>query len=277
MRNSCFIKEHEDSAFTDPIRARHSRAYLVKEHVVYDRLKTAGFAALPSGTALHEDSLLTMEALHPRDGWRWKRPDDLELQHRYIAETLDTLRELERHDASELPSFLPDINDSFPTIQREGWHNYSASRPKIIALLSECQISGATQLREKVDELYTNYRQLPAAVPSVFSHHDIRQSNIAWHPEKGVKIIDWSWAGQGVPGTDTTSLLIDIAKSGVDVLDYLHEYFNPDHALVLIGFWLEHSTWPTASGDQTVRLHQVASAIAGASLLGEYTKLHART
>jgi thiamine kinase-like enzyme len=102
-----------------------------------------------------------------------------------------------------------------------------------------------------------------------FTHHDLRQANLAWHPQLGVKIIDWSWAGTGRKYSDTTTLLIDLHKSGHDVEKYL-DYFNPDHALTLIGFWLAHSLWPTKSDDDSVRFHQVVSAISAYNLLMKY-------
>ena len=93
----------------------------------------------------------------------------------------------------------------------------------------------------------------------VFCHHDIRQSNMAWHPKRGTKLIDWSWSGPGESGSDITSLLIDLHKSGHNISNYYKE-INLDHCLTLMGFWLNHATWPYR-GDDTLRFQQFLSAL----------------
>lgn len=266
-----FIKEHDDTMFSDLQRAAHSRAYLRKEHAVYQQLATAQFSHLPTEVQLHDDTRLVMEALRTQDSWHWQRPDEPIIQERYIIETLKVLRELESHDIASLPSFSPDINDSFSVLTREGWDCYLGHEQEIITALRTSKLPAAAQLYKSLPTLYQAFCRLPASDPTAFAHHDLRQSNLAWHPDHGVKLIDWSWAGAGTPGTDTTSFLIDIAKSGVDVTTYLPEYFDPRHALILIGFWLEHSTWPTPTTNKTVRIHQLASAIAAYQLYARTT------
>jgi hypothetical protein len=97
------------------------------------------------------------------------------------------------------------------------------------------------------------------------AHADLRQSNLAWHPTEGVKIVDWSWAGPSSPGLDKTSFLIDLAKSGVDITRYAN-HFDTVHARKLMGFWLGRAIQPALPGS-IVREHQLASAITAFELL----------
>ena len=82
---------------------------------------------------------------------------------------------------------------------------------------------------------------------------------MAWHPKRGTKLIDWSWSGPGESGSDITSLLIDLHKSGHNISNYYKE-INLDHCLTLMGFWLNHATWPYRS-DDTLRFQQFLSAL----------------
>jgi len=82
---------------------------------------------------------------------------------------------------------------------------------------------------------------------------------MAWHPKRGTKLIDWSWSGPGESGSDITSLLIDLHKSGYNISNYYKE-INLDHCLTLMGFWLNHATWPY-HGDDTLRFQQFLSAL----------------
>ena len=71
----------------------------------------------------------------------------------------------------------------------------------------------------------------------------------------------------GLPNSDTTMFLVDLTKSGIDVSEYLDRYFNPDHAHILIGFWLARALEPPSKSNPEVRLHQLASAITAYNLI----------
>jgi len=98
------------------------------------------------------------------------------------------------------------------------------------------------------------------------AHNDARQSNIAWHENEGVRMVDWSWADPAPEHADTTMFLVDLAKSGHDVTPYMYS-INKEYLVTLIGFWLAHSIWETRDGSTTVREQQVASAVAAYQLL----------
>ncbi|MBP6038358.1 MAG: phosphotransferase [Candidatus Saccharimonas sp.] len=255
-----FIKHHDDARFDDVVRARHSRAYLHKEHALYRLLEKQSFAYIPSGARLHNKQTLLLEPLSLEKGWHWRAPKDNELRERYITDVLDAVASLEQSSIQSLPSFEPDINETAPVLVLEGWDRYIEHEEAIRAELRAVGTADAAALSAALSDLYLRHHITPAGELKSFSHHDLRQSNLAWHPEYGVKIVDWSWAGLGTKKADSTSFLIDLAKSDIDVTPYMGE-FDEFHALRLIGFWLEHSTWPTSDGSTTVRKHQLASAI----------------
>ncbi len=58
----------------------------------------------------------------------------------------------------------------------------------------------------------------------------------------GTKLIDWKAGLDLRIGSDITSLLIDLHKSGYNISNYYKE-INLDHCLTLMGFWLNHATW----------------------------------
>ena len=256
-----FIKRHDADKFTDETRAKHSKRYLHKEHHVYQQLLDAS-PHTPNHIELAGDDTLLLEAYDPRDGWQWKAPLGIPERRRYVNEAIDALRSIE---PTKYEPFA-DVKQSYHTIIDEGWGTYPADRARIIEKLRNSPIDGSNALADHLDELYERAQQLPSPELTHFAHYDVRQSNIAWHPELGVRIVDWSWADAAPAGIDITSFLIDISKAGYSIDEHL-EKFDADQALILIGFWLGHSIWPTPTHDQTVREHQIASAVAAYQLL----------
>lgn len=261
-----FIKQHDDSKFTDPVRAEHSKRYLRKESHVYQQLVDA-IACVPGQVELRGDHTLLMEAYDPRDGWHWRAPAQPEQLNAYIDDVLSALQSLEP------VRFIPfdEIKSSYQTFIDEGWGSFAVNREQIATKLAGSPVDGSRELAAGLDELFTRASHIPTPVLDYFAHYDIRQSNIAWHPEHGVRIVDWSWADPAPRDMDTTSFLVDLAKAGHDVSSYL-QCVDPDHLVVLIGFWLGHSVWPTPSTDQTVREQQIGSAVAAYGLLERLSK-----
>ena len=263
-----FVKRHTPSNFTNPEREEHSRYYLSKESIVINHLRDGGYAHVPGDQLLVGDSVLVMEGLAPKKGWHWQIPDGAE-REAYIQQTLTAFEGLEHVPKLELEEpILPSIVSFY----EEGWGAYtSESRQKIINRLREftprLHPSTARSIGNLINDLDALASALPPKSLTTFSHHDARQNNIAWHPDHGVRIVDWSWYGPGTPKADTTSFLIDVAKSGIDITPYLARYFDAEHAKLLIGFWLHHSLWPTRTADNSVRLHQIASALTAYQLV----------
>lgn len=261
-----FVKRHDTEKFTDPTRAEHSKRYLRKEYYVYEQLRDKT-VHIPQHVELVGDHTLLLDAYDPRDGWHWKAPADIELRRHYIDDVIAALHSLEKIEFTE----FPEINPSYQTIVDEGWGMFPHQREQIITKLVQSSVEGATELATHLDELYEQAIRVAPPELAHFAHFDIRQSNIAWHPEHGVRIVDWSWADRAPGGIDTTSFLIDLAKAGHDITDY-SIHLDANHTLLLIGFWLGHSIWPTPNSDHTVREHQIGSAVSAFRLLERLSK-----
>lgn len=262
---SVFMKRHNAMRFTDNEREGHSRQYLQKEYDVYAQLGSES-PHIPSRAELIQDHTLLLEAYQHQDGWQWRAPRDEAARKQYIQDVLAALEDIRQLTYTDTSS----VNPTTPTLHKEGWRNYAQYREAIVATLEASAINKTSELAKQLDALYEQYMVVPKQPLDSFCHGDLRQSNLAWHPEHGVRIIDWSWAGQSTSGLDTTSFLIDLAKSGIDVSEY-ESYFDRDNALILIGFLLNHSTWPTSDGDTTVRTQQIASAVTAWQLLQLFT------
>jgi ADP-ribose pyrophosphatase YjhB (NUDIX family)/thiamine kinase-like enzyme len=271
--NNVFIKSHDKHAFTDPVREAHSKQYLHKEKRIYDHVSNHGFVTIPQSVDIVNDHKLVMEALTSEQDWHWRVPN--EHLDRYTDEAIASILNLQ---IIPLPNDFHDtILPTYETHIKEGWQSIDdliiekiknkidEQQPRLRSDFQKI----AKQLSKNLDTLRRNFDDMTDPDTFYFTHHDLRQANLAWHPQLGVKIIDWSWAGVGRRHSDTTTLLIDLNKSGHDISNYL-DYFNPDHALTLIGFWLAHSLWPTKSDDDSVRFHQIVSAISAYDLLTKY-------
>lgn len=270
--NYLFIKSHNPDRFTDSAKAERSALYLEKESATMSHLRLSGFRAIPDQSLLYENSLI-LQALRPEDNWHWRAPG--ELLEPYLVDTLTMFAELEK---ILLPSDTFPIEASIESFSKEGWADFDEEKQHQLALLfeqfqprlNEESIATARELIDQIDALRTQARQPHKQAELVLCHHDARQSNIAWHPEHGAKLIDWSWAGLGESGSDATNLLIDLHKSGHDV-SALYPAINKNHCLRLIGFWLNHSLWPSPSEDNTVRLQQFVSAVSAYDILRTIT------
>ncbi|MBI3889195.1 NUDIX domain-containing protein [Candidatus Saccharibacteria bacterium] len=269
-RKNVFIKSHDATAFTDPLREAHSRGYLHKELKMYLHIADFEPTLIPENVRLENGHTLLMDALDPEGGWHWNAPK--ETIHSYIVDVLMAAEKLQAiqlpdnfHDTL-LPTYNTHIEEGWPTLDNESFESIQTNleqwnarlRPEFSAITEEFIVS--------LPSLRNTFKALPAPGELVFSHHDFRQANVAWRPDAGAKIVDWSWAGVGRKNSDATTFLIDLHKSGHDISRYM-DHFNQEHALTLIGFWLAHSLWPTRSDDKTVRLHQTISAISAFDLL----------
>jgi len=273
-----FVKAHNSARFTDTIREAHSRAYLQKEYSLFHHLEQQHFSFIPQRVALMGDTVLAMDALHQDNGWVWRAPRQREIFKKYTTDTIEAFNSLQNITPPVCPEYHASIQNTYTTLWQEGWdsitdeilekisskiqafsNNWSAEQ----SCLGKNLISTLPAIKERAMSFSRDEALFMA-------HNDARQSNIAWHPAHGTRLVDWSWGDVAPRNADTTMFLIDLAKSGKNVDTHL-SLFNQDYAHILIGFWLAHSLWDTRDGSQTVREHQVASAIAAYQLI---TKEH---
>ena len=258
--HSVFIKQTSTSY--DDIKRNRLRQYLRKEAFTTSYLRCHGYSGIPSRSILRDDDTFIMETMTPDEGWLWRAKNEtLDI---YVKSAKEKFNELEN---IPLPPDTFDIESSRDSFIKEGWASLDEQK---IAKLRELSLGFLDRLTPHSQNIAKKLlANLPALLNAggrhsdikklVFCHHDIRQSNMAWHPKRGTKLIDWSWSGPGESGSDITSLLIDLHKSGHNISNYYKE-INLDHCLTLMGFWLNHATWPYR-GDDTLRFQQFLSAL----------------
>ena len=269
-----FVKAHDSSRFTDSFREAHSRAYLQKEYELFNHLKHHGFEFIPKRVALIDDTILAMDALHKEDGWTWRAPQAAESLRAYISDTIQAFSILQDTAAPKKPDYHATIQDTYSTLWQEGWDSIDdSSLEKIVNKIRQFSSNWSPQQQGLSEQLITtlpHIKEKSLALPRnqelFMAHNDARQSNIAWHPKHGTRLVDWSWGDVAPKNADSTMFLIDLVKSGKEVDAHLLS-FSPEYAHTLIGFWLAHSLWQTRDGSQTVREHQIASAVAAYQLL----------
>ena len=258
--HSVFIKQ--TSTKYDDIKRNRLRQYLRKEAFTTSYLRCHGYSGIPSRSILRDDDTFIMETMTPDEGWLWRAKNEtLDI---YVKSAKEKFNELEN---IPLPPDTFDIESSRDSFIKEGWASLDEQK---IAKLRELSLGFLNRLTPHSQNITKKLlADLPALLNAgsrhsdikklVFCHHDIRQSNMAWHSKRGTKLIDWSWSGPGESGSDITSLLIDLHKSGHNISNYYKE-INLDHCLTLMGFWLNHATWPYR-GDDTLRFQQFLSAL----------------
>lgn len=263
-KNGWFIKAYDELLFTNPFKQREAKKYLEKEAAVYSHLRKHSFTHIPNKHSYKHGTLI-LSAHHERDGWLWRAPKDNTLSA-YIQDCLQAFALLET-----LP--YDEQLDGDTTLDYL-WYNSWGSKESLADSLDKSVKHWSHKLTERnvltarrLATHHTKYRIDSMPSPSSgISHHDARQSNIAWHPAYGSKIVDWSWASPGLKNSDATMLLIDLHKSGHSVRDYL-EYFNSTYASLMMYYWILRHGAESAQGNDIVRLHQLLSALAAFELL----------
>ncbi len=279
-QNPLFIKGFNESLFTDQQAADSTRQLLIQEADAYEALQNTSYAFLPDDIAYdrHAD-ILYLTAHLPEDGWHWDLPTNPTHQQHYIRDVLQALNSLETVPASAITS--SGRQPSLDEVYQNGWHllNDYRMRQKSIDRLELFRPQFHDHVQPGVDRLieflgsdlfdqaHEFVRVHVAKERPVVAHFDARQSNIAWHPDHGAKLVDWSWASPAPYGTDRTMFIIDIFKTGYDVTDLVPYNLEPGHALLQMGHWLSRGSRPSAPGDNNVRFHQMASAVSAAQLL----------
>ena len=258
--HSVFIKR--TSTRYDDIKRNRLHQYLRKEAFTMSYLRCHGYSGIPHRSILRDDDTFIMETMTSNEGWLWRAKN--ETLDAYVKSAKEKFDELEN---IPLPPDTFDIESSRDSFIKEGWASLDEKK---IAKLRELSLGFLDRLTPHSQNIAKKLlADLPALLNAggrhsdikklVFCHHDIRQPNMAWHSKRGTKLIDWSWSGPGESGSDITSLLIDLHKSGHNISNYYKE-INLDHCLTLMGFWLNHATWPYR-GDDTLRFQQFLSAL----------------
>jgi hypothetical protein len=273
-----FIKAHNPALFTSAEAEVHTLAHLRREGAAYELLRTANYPHIPQATYYDQArDVLYLTAHTPHDGWNWELPGSPHEQQHYVHDILAALQALEAVDTQRL-GFEP--ANAIDVLLSQGWGKLHdpALRQAVVDRLDEFAPGlhphvrpGINSLKNLVmtqsDECFAmaqSYAMLPR---TRLAHFDARQSNIAWNSSYGPVLVDWSWISMAPTRSDTTGFLIDVFKSGYDATTLLTEHFDPAFAMLQLGYWAVRSTHPSPLGVDTVRFHQLASAVSAATLL----------
>lgn len=260
---SLFIKSYEGGGDVD----WHMSA-LHKESAIMGHLRTSHYPHLPAFSHATGPDLF-MQALPPDYGWYWRAPK--QMIDAYIRDCLDAFTTLEQ---MPVPADITNIPSTMNAHRSEGWQTFDDDRLSMLTDFVDQQTSRlrpasqktARRLLADIPRLQRIAKDNPLPDSFVFCHHDARQANIAWHPEHGVRIVDWNWADIGRPGSDATMLLVDLHKHGHDISAY-HHAISTEHCVTLIGFWLYHALQPIGEREPSIRLHQFISALSAYEVL----------
>ncbi len=269
-----FVKSYDPSQFTSDLHRQHSLDYLTKEYLYFKYLKTKKYNNIPKRFELINDQILAMDALLIENGWHWRIPKNKNDANQYASDILLALDHLGKIKTPDI-TLKVDIRSTYEILVNEGWQDIDDQKMKLIKnKIKSCSKKLATDFNINTNDFISNLESLQSvALDTIyngdfyFSHNDARHSNIAWHPKLGVKVVDWSWAGNAPKNGDSTMFIIDLAKSGHNVKQHLKSHFNYGFALTLIGYWLSHSIVDEHNKKSNVRLHQIASAISAYQLI----------
>lgn len=263
-----FIKSHDPSLLTEQWRRDEMLHFLKKEARIYEHLKGQAYANIPEAVEFREEMLI-LSGLHETNGWYWRAPkesQDFRLYTEDVLEALENLESVRPHESQEKDEISLDV------FYDNGWdklHDIDVEELITINLqrwekhLHKETFSLARQFIDNIGDLLI---KRVSVVPMVFNHHDARQANIAWHPEYGVKIVDWSWADMGLTAGDKTMFLLDLHKAGHKVEEFSN-HINVDYAKLVLGYWLGRSGTKHMEGNDIVRMQQFVSAMKASELL----------
>jgi hypothetical protein len=263
-----FVKAHNPSLLSEQWRRDEMIYFLDKEARVYNHLENHDFTHIPK-LELYDENMLVLRGLTSQKGWHWRTPNNQLQQEQYILDVLASFKALE-----SVPPMKTNHQDevSLDTFYNYGWdklHDINTSN-----LVSNNLVRWRNSLHPETPRSALQLAKFAQTLAvkriniqkNVFNHHDARQSNIAWHPEYGVKIVDWSWADAGLKNGDATMFLLDLHKSNHDIKDSVNT-INPVYAKMMLGYWLQRSQTEHMEGNDNVRMQQFISAIKASELL----------
>jgi len=265
-----FVKRHDPKLFTDKVRRKDAKLYIKKEAKTYKHLKKHRYPHIPVYTE-HRSNLLILSELPVSGGWLWRLPEDESRHAQYISDILSCFNELENLPLPKKDYFyIPALTVFYD----EGWGSMSDKQMQSIIRINSLKWSNKLhsvtklQARKMINDIQS--LRIDANIKTrgeIYNHHDARQSNIAWHPKKGVAIVDWSWAGKGLKNGDQTMFLMDLVKSEIKLTPEQLSMVNKEYACLVLGWLLCRSAEPHSEGNEIVRLHQFASAVSAYKLI----------
>jgi len=237
-----------------------------KEIAVYEFLSTHSFNPMPKLISYSANqAAFALEPLEVPDGWNWKN----EWSNERLQATLAAMDELARLKLSEDEARLFSAKSMSET--SNGWKPLSESKEKQALLRDKLVKAGYADFVSKFDiQANTAVSMKYVFINDSLVHNDVRADNCAWNPgTQQVKLIDWNWLQVGDRRIDINAMLVDVYKSGFDVVSGFADRLDSDALQWLGGFWLNAAATPIKPGGpehSSLRDYQLESGVAALRL-----------
>lgn len=243
----------------------NSNLWARKEVALYEYLKLQSYSAAPELLSSNADhTSFALEALTTEDGWDWT---DTWTSER-LAKTLQAMDELAK---------LKPVNETWMTMgqvaldeSRDGWATLQSSDELQTRLLNKLHAADHDELADSLDISAEVRRSSKFEFRTdTLVHYDVRADNCAWNAAKNqVKLVDWNWAQYGDPRVDSSALLTQVQKSGLDISKTQASRLDADALQWLAGFWFNAAATPIwEGGPEHLRDFQLESGVTAYKLM----------
>lgn len=135
-------------------------------------------------------------------------------------------------------------------LRKDGWATLQSSDELQTRLLDKLRAAGHDELADSLDISAEVRRSSKFEFRTdTLVHYDVRADNCAWNAAKNqVKLVDWNWAQYGDPRVDSSALLTQVQKSGLDISKTQASRLDADALQWLAGFWFNAAATPIWEG-----------------------------
>ncbi len=238
-----------------------TQAWLEKEIYAYEWLNEHGDKCAPKMLCSGTDGL----ALDDLSSWDWSDT----WTHKKVVAAITCMKNLAKL-SSQISGYFAK-NDHFGP---NPWqvHDYTVDTYKWV----EKSYPGSHKKLQELlhDEVFVKRcTELAAHDPwqgNDLVHFDARSDNFAYNEneDRGV-LVDWNWASLGNATFDINGMLINVQKSGLDVVGHFQENLDLASLAWILGFWIMalYDKIDFNPSLQGMRTHQIESLLVTADIL----------
>jgi len=242
----------------------NTRRWTSKEIASYRFLQKHNYPHIPQLLATNDDhSGLAITAHTPEHGWDWKS----NWTHERLNKTLEAMDALAA--IKPVDDDLICFSDTSLDENNDGWGPLSQSSELQRILIEKLHAASRDDIASSInftDEAEKSRQYI--FKNDALVHNDIRADNCAWNSVTNeVRLVDWNWVQMGDRRTDLASMLVDVYRSGLDILPQHADKLDADALHWIAGFWLKAATspiWP--GGPDNLRHFQLMAGIAALDL-----------
>lgn len=230
-----------------------SEAWLRQEIRAYEWLESQDYPYAPRMIARSETGF----ALPDFSGLDWSNTwDDHKLNAAFRA--MDQLATLSDNALSEFPN--ANLGDNPWSKVPIGAGAYETVAAQDSSLLSRT----ARLLQDTIARAaYTRLAETNPLRGKQLIHLDVRADNFAYDKRRDNGfLVDWNWLSLGTKAFDQTAFLVDVYKSGYDVVENCRDRLDVASLAWLMGYWLaEVAKNPASKRSEKLRYYQLQSAV----------------